>query len=101
MTVGCDTLTVSVQIGNSDDKLTQKEWSEFVQSIGDSIITYKGHIHFCGGSMCQVPWQNFCWVFELENNDMVVDALREQQKRIRVKYRQDSVAWLSGVTRFI
>ncbi len=101
MTVGCDTLTVSVQIGNSDDKLTQREWSEFVQSIGDSIITYKGHIHFCGGSICQVPWQNFCWVFELENNDMVVDALREQQKRIRVKYRQDSVAWLSGVTRFI
>lgn len=94
-------LTITLQIGNSDDKLTQVEWADFVRTTGDAILAYKGHIHFCAGSDSQMPWQNFCWVFELENDVLVVEALRKQVRLIREKYRQDSVAWLAGVTRFV
>lgn len=99
-----NTKTVTVQIGNignSDDKLTQKEWSAFVSAIEDIVRAYHGFIHFCAGSDSRLPWQNFCWVFEIEDDDILCDALKEQFTRTRIKFRQDSLVWTEGSRQFI
>ena len=53
--------TVTIQIGNSDDKLTQKQWANFVNEVR-SLIVQTGETHFDGGSRNDARWQNFCWV---------------------------------------
>lgn len=49
-------MTVVVQIGNSNNKLSQKDWSCFVSEIDDLIKDYKVQIHFRGGSSWDSPW---------------------------------------------
>ena len=49
--------TVTIQIGNSDDKLTQKEWSSFVAWIEYDLKSMIGvEFHFSGGSANHTPW---------------------------------------------
>lgn len=38
--------TATIQIGNSDDKLTQSEWSDFVSAIKDAVQRFSERIHF-------------------------------------------------------
>ena len=38
-----------VSIGNTDNKLTQQEWSRFVHSVGELLQSYETHRHFFGG----------------------------------------------------
>jgi hypothetical protein len=91
--------TVCVQIGNSDDKLTQKEWSEFCLECLALIQKCKTHkIHFYGFSPGGSPWQNACWVFVTGRDD--VYPFKQELAKIREKYRQDSVAVLVGTTEF-
>ena len=90
---------VTLQIGNSDDKLTQREWAAFVEDIAHEINVLAKHVHFCGFSPGDAPWQNACWVFELE-------ADRENELKARVtehrsRFKQDPVAWTEGRTAFV
>lgn len=41
--------TVTILIGNADNKLTQQEWSEFVESMRPRILPLKDKSHFFGG----------------------------------------------------
>lgn len=91
--------TITVQIGNSDDKLTQKDWSEFVVELGLAIKHETSQIHFFGSSDSCAPWQNAAWVFEVEEGN--VGVLGRKIAYIRSKYEQDSVAWTEGKTSFI
>ena len=90
--------TATVQIGNSDDKLTQKQWADFVAQI-DEMIRRVGEIHFFGGAGNFSPWQNAAWVFNIE--DEHIDYLESCLVDIRCKFKQDSVAVTYGETRFI
>jgi hypothetical protein len=93
-------ITVCLQIGNSDDKLTQKEWSEYYDKVDATIDFYTSvRIHFSGSSAPTAPWQNFCWVFEIDQ-DFYGDMLQEITD-IRERFRQDAVAVLSGQVEFI
>lgn len=95
-------MTISVLIGNSDDKLTQKEWSEFVKMTKEAIIdSHSFSIHFCGGSASDSPFQNYCWVFELLNEDGCLESVRASLKAIRKMFKQDSAAIIVGETEFI
>jgi hypothetical protein len=89
---------VCIQIGNSDDKLTQKEWSDFcaevVSACGDC-----GVVHFSGGPSTHMPWQNFCVCVEIAFYNIAV--LKQNIACIRKRYGQDSVAWLVGKVEFI
>jgi hypothetical protein len=88
-------MTITVQIGNSDDKLTQKEWSDFVTRMRLLLFAVPMHFHACSeGSM---EWQNAVWVFEVEG-DYEREWLKEKVKEIRKDFRQDSVAWTEGST---
>lgn len=89
--------TVTIQIGNSEDRLTQKEWSSFVRHTDHLIRADCKEIFFAGPSPSDAPWQNYCWVVEPYDPD----ALREDLTAIRMEFKQHSAAWTEGETRFI
>jgi len=93
--------TITIQIGNSDDKLTQKEWSEFVDKVDKAISNAKTRPHFSGGSYNDAPWQNYCWVFQLSDDSREDGILFQQLKSIRKEFKQDSLAWTEGNTLFV
>ena len=88
------TKTISILIGNSDNKLSQKDWSEYAEEVTDLIFKHAYQIHFSGASHSLDVWQNACWVF------LIVDTLEETMKadlkKIREKYNQKSAVWLEG-----
>ena len=89
--------TVIIQIGNSDNKLTQKEWSEFVRCV--DIYSSVTDTHFRGVSNSDAPWQNACWVLEVE--DYNYDGLKRTIGNLESEFKQDSIAWTEGITKFI
>jgi len=86
-----------VQIGNTDNKLTQQEWSNFCTKIHLAIVRATKEIHFFGGASFDQPWQNSCVVFNSDN----VEKLKEEVSSIGKLYKQDSIAWTEGTTKFI
>ena len=93
------TSTVVIQIGNTDNKLTQGEWSNFVHSMHTTIASNVYRIHFRGGSDWDAPWQNGCWVCEVTPDQ--VDALKASVAACRKAYRQDAAAFTAGQSEFI
>ena len=91
---------ITVQIGNSDDKLSQKKWSMFVGEIDTEIRNATSQIHFTGYSIPSAPWQNAAWVFVVEN-EKTKEWLMRRVAEIREMYKQDSVAWTEGETSFL
>lgn len=91
--------TICIQIGNSDNKLTQTEWSDFVAMVGNAILAHDAKVHFFGGAPTWERWQNVCWVIDCPNG--MVDFLRATLQDIRERYRQESVGYLEGETEFL
>jgi len=91
--------TVTIQIGNTDDKLSQVEWSTFIQVVNSHIHVYASRIHFNGYSDPAEPWQNACWVIEIGDSSII--RLKTDLANSRGKFRQDSIAWTEGETKFI
>ena len=94
--------TFTVQIGNSDNKLTQKEWSDYVHELSKSLEYIGATIHFAGGSVNWSPWQNYCVVFCIENNitERFATFLNFMEP-MKKKYRQDSIAVTEGITELL
>lgn len=88
---GVNTITVYASIGNSDDKLTQREWSNFVSEMNTIIRHYAIQIYGWWFSNTDAPWQNAVAAFLLDANKQ--DALRDELTQLRIIYKQDSVAW--------
>jgi hypothetical protein len=83
-------------IGNSDDKLTQAEWSAFVgdvQAAVDQAVAGGARIQFAGFSAPAAPWQNALWVVEMPWGGSARFKLRSNLSRLARQYRQDSIAW--------
>lgn len=91
--------TVSILIGNSDDKLSQVEWSAFIHKANKLIGHRAKEIYFNGFSVPMAIWQNACWVFEIPTTQYL--KLQDEMKRLRVEFKQDSIAWIDGVTVFL
>lgn len=89
--------TVTIQIGNSDNKLSQSEWSLFVGDLASVVRVNCGEVFFCGHSAGDAPWQNHCVVTEC--NDL--GWLTEQLRQLVEKYDQDSIAVTAGATVFV
>lgn len=90
--------TVTIQAGNTDNKLTQQRWSCFVHDLQCHIPGYVT-VHFFGGATTWEPWQNVCWCGEIEVHQ--IPALTRIIKDIREAYNQDSVAVTIGETLFV
>src|SRR5688572_8500137 len=101
------TKTIYVSIGNSDDKLSQQEWSNFVMLV-DAKLTPDGYNgiderHGNWRSNPDEPWQNACWCVAIEHEDpAVVAELKGSLAKLASRFRQDSIAWAEApVTEFI
>lgn len=91
--------TICIQIGNSDDKLTQFEWSNYTNRTDNEITEHAKQVHFYGCSYGDSIWQNAAWVFEIEEEN--IGKLRVALKVTRELYKQDSIAWLEGQAEFV
>ncbi len=89
--------TLVIQIGNSDNKLTQQRWADFVAEVGFMLERLSPHKHFHGCSEGSQPWQNACWVFESDHGGKIEKELSQLAR----KYDQDSIALTYGKTVFV
>jgi hypothetical protein len=91
---------VTVSIGNTDNKLTQQEWNNFVTEIQDVIMLLDElQIRFFGGASNWEPWQNVAWILEGSASD--IEHLHDAVKSIRRRYDQDSAFMLFGQGMFV
>ena len=100
-------VTVYVSIGNSDDKLTQREWSNFTCRV-DGILRAYGHVHGYWHSLADSAWQNACWCVEFGRGSLSINpgghaimTTRAMLAELCGKYRKDSIAWAVAQTEFI
>ena len=86
-------VTVYVTIGNSDDKLSQQQWSQFHRDV-DRVIRKWGHvIHGQWVSESTSAYQNACWCFEGLLSEFVRREMTADLRSLAVQYNQDSIAW--------
>lgn len=91
--------TICISIGNSDNKLTQMEWSAFVSDLDKIIQKYEATRHFFGGSVTWAAWQNVMWCCELPTDS--VDEIKRAISLVRIHYRQDAAFILYGSGEFV
>ena len=91
--------TVTIQIGNTDDKLTQTEWAAFVLMMRAQILQHCQAVHFFGAPANWELWQNVAWVVMCETDKL--PALKAAVADARNTFRQDSAAWTEGETQFV
>lgn len=91
--------TLVIQIGNSDDKLPQAEWAKYARRTHETINAWAEEIHFSGGSYTFDPWQNACFVCEVD--DDCHERLHAALIVIARRFQQDSIAITKGETVFI
>lgn len=101
-----DRTAIYISIGNSDDKLSQADWSSFVLDVDrafNSAVQFEGAwVHGRWYSRPDEPWQNACWCAEWHDDlAHVVAALKRTLASIARTYRQDSIAWAEATTEFI
>lgn len=91
--------TIVIQIGNTDDKLTQAQWSAFVIAMREAILQHCQAVHFFGGSTNWERWQNCAWVIGCYPPQ--VPELRAAVTDARKLFNQESAAWTEGNTIFV
>ena len=95
-------MIVYISIGNSDDKLSQAEWSTYLtqtdillhdrqQSNDPDNPVLKRHGAWV--SYPDDPWQNACWCVEVEDAPDAIKELQDALRGVAIGYRQDSIAW--------
>lgn len=88
--------TITVQIGNSDDKLSQARWVQLVQRVSGVLNSYCETTHFFGASMPFATWQNACWVVECPSIEIV--DLKNALAGVGKQFEQNAIAWTEGET---
>ena len=89
-------MIVYISIGNSDDKLTQAQWCEFVQTVEESLESYP--LHGVWFSRPDARWQNACWCAEIP---AIAPDLRRELRQIAAEFNQDSITWAEARTEFL
>lgn len=94
--------TITICIGNTDNKLSQLEWALYIAYV-DKLLKDTKYVglsaHFSGGSSPERAWQNYCFVIEVDQS--YIELLTRELVEIRKKFRQDSIALVIGTTSFI
>lgn len=83
--------TVYASIGNSDDKLSQREWSQFVNEFVAQVQRHAGTVFGVWYSLPDSPYQNACVCFQVDSDG--AHGLQLILGELRARYLQDSVAW--------
>lgn len=90
---------VHIAVGNSDDKLTQARWAEYVAACTTVLRRAAAVIHGVWFSESGSPYQNACIAAEVEPG--ALDQLRDDLRVIRAEFDQDSVALNVSETEFV
>lgn len=85
------TTTVYVSIGNTDGKLNQPEYAEYVRDFRRVMGKYAVETYGVWFSAPDVPFQNACIAIGVKAD--LVDELRDELSKMRSYFEQDSVAW--------
>lgn len=91
--------TIHVAIGNSDDRLTQAQWSAFVADVDQTIRFWATTVHGYWHSLPDAEWQNAAWAFEIEGVGR--EDLRKELADAARHHHQESIAWNESTTYFI
>ena len=91
-------VSVTVQIGNSDDKLPQRKWALFILDTLNVVADFGG-LHFSGGSEPRAQWQNYCLV--AVGPEAKLDKLTLELKQICNRYSQESISLIVGQSEFV
>ena len=91
--------TVIIQIGNSDNKLSQKDWTNFISVIRNLVGKHCGQVHFDGGSRFDSIYQNFCVIAEIHTIDK--ENITKDLSTVRKTFNQDSIAVTFGETKLV
>ncbi len=91
--------TIYASIGNSDDKLTQRQWADLVEEFFDGIAQAAEQIHGAWFSAPDSPFQNACCCFEIGGPSAA--ELKISLAETAHAYDQDSIAWAVAQTEFI
>lgn len=96
-------MNVYVSIGNSDDKLTQKEWSRFCADLRAIVRAYQNETYGTWYSACDSEWQNMCIGFRVADSiaDEELNSLRNELSLLSKLYNQDSIALSTATTELI
>jgi hypothetical protein len=89
-------MTTIIQIGNSDDKLTQAQWALFYRRVDIAVRTRARQVYFSGASHPSVEWQNAAWIFEI--GEEASSELYDYMKTLCEWFNQESIAWTEGST---
>lgn len=92
--------TIVVQIGNSDNKLTQKQWSDYYEQIERVVDIFSKEVFFKGCSNSNSEYQNAAFIFSIEENENDYDLMK-MLVIIKNMFNQDSIAYQIGETDFI
>lgn len=92
-------VTAIVSIGNSDNKLTQLEWHDYVAWVDELVEKYKQHSYFRGFSPGDAAWQNAAWWFTMDEEHEA--QLKSDFRWLLPKYKQESIALVLGNTELI
>lgn len=89
-----------VVFGNTDNKLTQKRWSQFVATMRTYLYhVSENHIYFSGGANADSEFQNYCVVASAD--ERTFGMIRNQISRIGEAFDQDSIAFIPGFVEFV
>ena len=91
--------TFYTSIGNSDDKLSQREWSAFTVQLV-AAIRRRGSVHGIWYSSPNSEYQNACVCFEVDEGP-AVEEITVALAQLAETYRQDSIALATAETRFV
>lgn len=86
-------MIVYISIGNSDDKLSQVEWNNFINIVDAIVDEWGTQKHGVWFSDPRSPYQNACWCVELPDRSSRVALMKGFLAEAAQQYRQDSVAW--------
>ncbi len=95
-------MDIFIGVGNSDDKLTQREWADYHREVDLAVharLAAGATVHGHWLSDPAAPWQNACWCIEAKPS--VAYKLKADLAVIAGRYRQDSIAWSEATTEFI
>lgn len=93
-------ITVHAAIGNSDDKLSQQDWSEYVHEFQQAMQSLTREVYGVWFSAPDSVYQNCCIAAGVTTPDMTA-ALRDALVKLRHKYGQESIAMNISSTEFV
>lgn len=82
-------MIVYISIGNSDDKLSQYDWSRFVGQVRNCLDGLPKH-----GEWFSLPdsgYQNGCFCVDVPDEEK--SDIQGMLRRLAGTFRQDSIAW--------